>query len=93
MAYELRKVRLNRNMVDRFVNTENPNDRHIVPSGVDDPDSSFLKDKEKYPKAHRYHEEFKEKEVLRREMSSGEQDLWIHRNPSWGIKVNNRRRR
>jgi hypothetical protein len=27
------------------------------------------------------------------EMSSGKQDLWIHRNPAWGIKLNNRRRR
>jgi len=29
---------------------------------------------------------------LETEMSEGEQDLWIHRNPKWGIKSKIRRR-
>jgi len=34
-----------------------------------------------------------EKSAGEKEMSEGKQDLWIHRNPAWGIKQKLRRRK
>ncbi len=58
---KLKRIKVSKYKVLRFVDEEDPTKITIVPSGVDDPKSSFLKEKGKYPKQEKYHKEFLEK--------------------------------